>query len=123
MSVRAPVWPVNINWFDKICIWRWLCAIRPWNKVILDYVFNYLLWIQDKISGNRWSVFDSINRNQIEGIEIPVPPLSEQEKIVEHLDQVSQEVKQLKSEYQSQLDNLEELKKSVLDKAFKWELE
>ncbi|MBR7037355.1 restriction endonuclease subunit S [bacterium] len=50
---------------------------------------------------------------------MPVPPLSEQEKIVEHLDQVSKEVKALKSQYQSQLDNLEELKKSVLDKAFK----
>jgi len=54
--------------------------------------------------------------------EIPVPPLSEQEKIVEHLDQVSKEVKALKSHYQSQLDNLEELKKSVLDKAFRWEI-
>ena len=122
MSVRAPVWPVNINTFEKICIWRWLCAIRPWDNVKLDYVFDYLLSIQDKISWNRGSVFDSINRNQIESIELPVPPLSEQEKIVEHLDQVSKEVKALKSQYQSQLDNLEELKKSVLDKAFRWEL-
>jgi hypothetical protein len=32
-------------------------------------------------------------------------------------------VKELKFQYQSQLDNLEELKKSVLDKAFRWELE
>jgi type I restriction enzyme S subunit len=48
-----------------------------------------------------------------------VPPLSEQEEIVEHLDQVSKEVKELKSQYQSQLDNLEELKKSMSDKAFK----
>jgi type I restriction enzyme S subunit len=55
----------------------------------------------------------------IREFSIPVPPLSEQEKIVEHLDQVSKEVKALKSQYQSQLDNLEELKKSVLDKAFK----
>jgi hypothetical protein len=31
-------------------------------------------------------------------------------------------VKELKSQYQSQLDNLEELKKSMSDKAFKWEL-
>jgi type I restriction enzyme S subunit len=38
---------------------------------------------------------------------------------VEHLDQVSKEVKELKFQYQSQLDNLEELKKSVLDKAFR----
>ncbi len=122
MSVRAPVWPVNINWFEKICIWRWLCAIRPWDNVKLDYVFDYLLSIQDKISWNRGSVFDSINRNQIESIELPVPSISEQEKIVEHLDQISKEVKALKSQYQSQLDNLEELKKSVLDKAFRWEL-
>ena len=62
------------------------------------------------------------NLSFVKDLQIPVPPLSEQEKIVEHLDQVSKEVKALKSQYQSQLDNLEELKKSVLDKAFKWEL-
>ena len=69
-----------------------------------------------------WGLQINISKKQILDIEIPVPPLSEQEKIVEHLDQVSKEVKALKSQYQSQLDNLEELKKSVLDKAFKWEL-
>ena len=69
-----------------------------------------------------WGLQINISKKQILDVEIPVPPLSEQEKIVEHLDQVSKEVKALKSQYQSQLDNLEELKKSVLNKAFRWEL-
>jgi len=69
-----------------------------------------------------WGLQINISKKQILDLKIPVPPLSEQEKIVEHLDRVSKEVKALKSQYQSQLDNLEELKKSVLDKAFRWEM-
>ena len=120
MSVRAPVWPVNINGFDRICIWRWLCAIRPGKDIKLEYLFNYLIWIQDKISWNRWSVFDSINRKDIESIEIPLPPLDEQIKIIEYLDDVNNEIDNLIVQHQLQIKNLYELKNSILDKAFKW---
>ena len=70
----------------------------------------------------KWAGVPNLHLENIKTVTIPVPPLSEQEKIVEYLDQVSKEVKSLKSQYQSQLDNLEELKKSVLDNAFRWEL-
>lgn len=124
MSVRAPVWPVNINWFDKICIWRWLCAIRPSNKVELDYLFNFLLSIQEQLTWNRGSVFASINRSQIENIEIPLPPLETQKAIVAKLDQIFAELDQTKSEIQKNLDNTDELWKSALNQAFQgdWEM-
>jgi len=124
MSVRAPVWPVNINWFDKICIWRWLCAIRPSNKVELDYLFNFLLSIQEQLTWNRGSVFASINRSQIENIEIPLPPLETQKAIVAKLDQIFAELDQTKSEIQKNLDNTDELWKSTLNQAFQgdWEM-
>lgn len=124
MSVRAPVWPVNINWFDKICIWRWLCAIRPSNKVELDYLFNFLLSIQEQLTWNRGSVFASINRSQIENIEIPLPPLETQKAIVAKLDQIFAELDQAKSEIQKNLDNTDELWKSALNQAFQgdWEM-
>ena len=124
MSVRAPVWPVNINWFDKICIWRWLCAIRPSSKVELDYLFNFLLSIQEQLTWNRGSVFASINRSQIENIEIPLPPLETQKAIVAKLDQIFAELDQTKSEIQKDLDNTDELWKSALNQAFQgdWEM-
>lgn len=95
------------------------------NIIIQKYLYHYLksYYFQSNLERQlkHWAqphLWHKIMSKQI----IPVPPLSEQEKIVEHLDQVSKEVKALKSQYQSQLDNLEELKKSVLDKAFRWEM-
>ena len=45
-----------------------------------------------------------------------------QEEIINHLDKVSEEIKQLKTKYQVQLADIENLRKSILDKTFKWEL-
>jgi len=96
-----------------------------WTENILNTYVRYLLdsdfTINNLSANSRWWTQKFIALKDIRNFVIPVPPLSEQEKIVEHLDQVSKEVKALKSQYQSQLDNLEELKKSVLDKAFRWE--
>jgi type I restriction enzyme M protein len=84
ISVRAPVGPVNIA-TQKICIGRGLAAIRP-SGVNRDFLFYVLKFLEDKISGNGGSVFDSINRKQIEGLEVPLPPLNVQEQIVSELD-------------------------------------
>ena len=72
------------------------------------------------MGAEQW--YPSVKSSNIAEIQIPLPSLSEQKKIVELLDNIEQQVESLKKEYQSQLDNLEELKKSVLDKAFRWEL-
>lgn len=46
--------------------------------------------IQSTIKGSGGAVFDSINKEQIKSIKIPVPPISEQHRIVAHLQQVSE---------------------------------
>jgi len=48
--------------------------------------------------------------------------LSEQRSIVTKLDALSAETKKLESIYQKKLDSLDELKKSILQKAFAGEL-
>ena len=55
-------------------------------------------------------------------IYIPCPALIEQEKILMKLDKLSDHTKKLESTYNQKLLDLEELKKSILDKAFKGEL-
>ena len=50
------------------------------------------------------------------------PPLIEQEKIVKRLDNLSSQTKQLEAKYQHKLDDLDELKTSILQKAFAGEL-
>ena len=55
-------------------------------------------------------------------IPIPLPPLPEQQNIVQKLDAISTETKKLEAVYQQRIEDLEELKKSVLQKAFAGEL-
>ena len=84
MSVRAPVGPVNIS-TEKICIGRGLAAIRPNENVSLYYIFYILRSLNGIIKGNGGAVFDSISREQIKELEIPLPPLEIQEQIVKEI--------------------------------------
>jgi len=59
---------------------------------------------------------------RIETIKIPLPPLSEQKKIVAYLDNLQEKVEKLKQLQQKQSEELTELKQSILSKAFKGEL-
>ena len=85
MSVRAPVGPVNIS-TEKICIGRGLAAIRPNENTNQFYLFYILRSLNGKIKGNGGAVFDSISREQIKEIAIPLPPLQIQEQIVAEID-------------------------------------
>ena len=51
-------------------------------------------------------------------IQIPLPPLEEQKKIVAYLDELNATISKLKSEYQSQLAMLDEMRNSSLELAF-----
>lgn len=63
-----------------------------------------------------------INTKSVAELIIPFPSLAEQQIIVQKLDVLSLESKKLEAIYQQKIDDLEELKKSVLQKAFAGEL-
>ncbi len=85
MSVRAPVGPVNYA-TQHICIGRGLAAIRTKAVINKDFLFYLLKSQEGNIKGNGGAVFDSISRNQIESIKIPLPPISVQEEIVAEIE-------------------------------------
>lgn len=60
--------------------------------------------------------------NDLKNLPVPCPPLNEQQSIVRQLDVLRAETQKLETIYQQKLLNLEELKKSVLQKAFTGEL-
>ena len=121
MSVRAPVGPVNIA-TQKICIGRGLAAIRAGMNINQEFLYNFLLKHENEIEGNSGAVFNSINKSQISDIKIPLPTLTEQQTIVRQLDALRAETQKLEAVYQQKLADLEELKKSILQKAFAGEL-
>ena len=117
MSVRAPVGPINIA-TQLICIGRGLAAIRASDKVNNDYLFYFLLKHESEIVGNVGAVFNSINKNQIGNIPIPIPPLSEQKQIVEILDKAFSAIDQAKANIEKNIVNAKELFQSKLNAIF-----
>lgn len=64
----------------------------------------------------------NINGSKLKEYPIILPPLSDQQAIVQNLDALSAETKKLEAIYQKKIEELEELKKSILQKAFSGEL-
>jgi type I restriction enzyme S subunit len=58
----------------------------------------------------------------IQGLQIALPSLKDQQSIVSKLDALREQTKKLEAVYERKLKDLEELKKSVLQKAFSGEL-
>lgn len=108
MSVRAPVGPVNFT-RERACIGRGLAAIRASGRIDPDFLF-YNLWMrQSDIGGKEGAVFASINRGEIEAIEIPLPPLEEQRRIVAVLDEAFAAIATATANAEKNLANAREL--------------
>ena len=88
-----------------------------------DYSFiTYLLNHINLRSFARQAAQPVISNSSLKDIEIPLPPLPEQKRIVEELDTLSEKVKALQNIYEQMLLDCEELKQSFLCKAFAGEL-
>ena len=89
---------------------------------------NHQLWVQYYINSISVESFVSgmaqpkLNQKKLNQIPIPVPSLFEQERIVGELDTLMDMRKNLEVKYQCELDNLEELRQSILEQAFEGKL-
>ncbi|HED0576569.1 TPA: restriction endonuclease subunit S [Campylobacter jejuni] len=92
-------------------------------KFLEKFLFYFLFFIRDKIIKDSFGgAQPNISQTYIKNLQIPLPPLQEQEQIAKHLDFVFEKAKALKELYTKELKDYEELKQSLLDKAFKGEL-
>ncbi|EAJ1276524.1 restriction endonuclease subunit S [Campylobacter lari] len=95
------------------------------NFITNHFIYYYLFtnFLHDKISNLTYgSRMPRLGTKDGKSLQIPIPPLQEQEQIASYLDELSSNVKKLKQNYQTQIKNLQELKKSLLDKAFQGRL-
>ena len=98
LCVRAPVGIVNIT-PRKICIGRGLCAIQPNEKVLMPFLFFVLTQKQAYFDKNSTgSTFKAIPSKVVINTDIPIPPLSEQERIVSELDLLSSIIEKKKEQ-------------------------
>ena len=86
-SVRAPVGPTNINNIEA-CIGRGLSALRCKEDVLeMKYLLHYLRANENKISDlGTGSTFKAITISELKKLQIPLPPLPQQQKIANILD-------------------------------------
>jgi restriction endonuclease S subunit len=104
MSVRAPVGPVNFT-DQKICIGRGLAAIRSSETIDSDFLYYQLLSKQDEIAGTEGAVFASINKAAIEALQVVVPAIEEQRRIVTLLDEAFADIATAKANAEKNLQN------------------
>nr|WP_301338633.1 restriction endonuclease subunit S [Treponema vincentii] len=82
LCVRAPVGVVNIT-EREICIGRGLCSIYPKYQIQSEFWFYWLQWQKDTFEQKATgTTFQAISIELIKNILIPLPPLSEQHRIV-----------------------------------------
>lgn len=113
MSVRAPVGDMNFA-NQEICIGRGLCSINAKNsrnKYLYYMLLNSMNDLKQKSTG---TVFDSINRNDLENLEINFHSEEEQEKIEKILGSIDSKI-ELNNEINN---NLSEQIKSIYNEIF-----
>ncbi|MBC7420567.1 MAG: restriction endonuclease subunit S [Bdellovibrio sp.] len=99
---------------------------RNKNELINEFLYFYLKApifqrvIKESMNG---AAMPAISFGLIEDIPFPVVSLSHQKEIVQKLKTLADDVLRLESIYKQKIDDLEELKKSILQKAFCGELE
>ena len=98
------------------------------KEELLDADFlNYFLNSRIAFDYGKTVVISSVNQANINGTKlkgypIPAPSLSEQKVVVENLDELAEKTQRLESLYQRKLAAFDELKKSLLHRAFSGEL-
>lgn len=92
MSVRAPVGDLNITPVD-MCLGRGVCSLRMknGNQDFLFYMMKY--YIPHLLKKESGTVFGSVNRNDINGLEIDIPEDAQvQKKIARYLEMIDDKI-------------------------------
>jgi type I restriction enzyme S subunit len=116
----------------KVCLIEFDTAINqdlrgivPLNlkKLSVDFLYRWFKSISHKIvEEGTGATVQGVKLPFIKSLKISLPPLIAQQDIVQKLDALSTETKKLEAIYQQKINDLEELKKSILQKAFAGEL-
>ena len=95
------------------------------GKMIKDFLYHLVLtkdFTDYAILGSQRAGMPKVNREHLFAYKLFLPSIKEQQNIVRKLDALSAETQKLENIYQNKINDLEELKKSILQKAFSGEL-
>lgn len=124
----ATVWKsflIDEVWENKIFASYLIRVVPQYNYIIpefLKYFFQSWLYRSQIYADVVWAAQPNFNGKKLGEITIPLPDLATQTAIVSRLDHLSQSLSFLRSSYTTQLTHHDELRASILDQAFSWQL-
>lgn len=122
LSVRAPVGPTNLS-PGTVCIGRGLTAIRPKPGTSYKYILYFFKLIEKKLTASgTGTTFKAITQDQVKKIEVPLPSLQEQERIVAKIEELFSELDKGVEVLQKTKAQLKVYRQAVLKDAFEGRL-
>ena len=104
-------WKTWVNNHAHVIKWKkWILL----NKILLNFlnIFNYHWYVS-------WATRLKLNQSSMKNIPIPLPPLPTQKLIVQKLDSAFKNIDESIKITKNNIENVEELNKSVLNSVFK----
>lgn len=121
-SSRAPIGKIAISNIDLYCnqgFKNFICS----QDILNTFLYYFLLCKKQYIiSLGKGTTFKEVSKKIVANIQINFPNISIQKQIVKKLDMLQEKTKKLEEIYNKKLQLTEELKQSILHKAFNGEL-
>ena len=115
---RCAIWTDEM---PNMKIQKALHRVRCHENLYNYFLYYYFVYLNasDKLEEHfTGTTIKHLPGEKLKNIEIQLPPLEEQKRIVAHLDSLSEKVHQMEEIYTKQLADCDELKQSLLQKAF-----
>jgi len=120
-NLLARTYPIAFSITGKTWVNNHAHVLKFPNLTIQKFVELYInsIKIDEYVSGMAQP---KLNQAMLNKIPIPIPSLSEQQSIVRQLDSLKAQTQKLETVYNKKIADLEELKKSILQDAFRGKL-
>lgn len=118
-------WAAILPAEGKVCLSQGMCVFRPTNSINAGFLISLLNGPVGRQQAKLKAVgaaHPHINISDIKAYRFPVPPIGDQEHFIQESDALTKCANTLRGIYTRKLALLEELKQSLLNKAFSGEL-
>lgn len=118
LSSRAPIGKVAINKVPMYCNQGFKCIVcgeEIYNEFLYWWLWGNTRYLNSLGTG---ATFKEISKSVVENVTIPVPPLSEQQQIVDRLDSAFAKIDALKTNAEKIMAECDAMKQALLKEMF-----